>query len=66
MPVERITTCKLLGIHIANDLKWAQHVEVITSKGCIAPLFLEAAEMLRRRHNDLLCFYITAIQPVLV
>jgi len=25
-PVERVTTFKLLGVHVANDLKWAQHI----------------------------------------
>jgi len=31
-PVERVTTFKLLGVHVANDLKWTQHIETITSK----------------------------------
>ena len=31
-PMERVTTFKLLGVHVANDLKWAQHVDDISSK----------------------------------
>ena len=31
-PVERVTTLKLLGVHVANDLKWLQHVDAISSK----------------------------------
>jgi len=31
-PVERVTTFKLLGVHVANDLKWGQHVNIISSK----------------------------------
>jgi len=31
-PVERVTTFKLLGVHVANDLKWLQHVDAISSK----------------------------------
>ena len=31
-PVERVTTFKLLGVHVASDRKWAQHVNAITSK----------------------------------
>jgi len=40
-PVERVTTSKLLGMHIANDLKWTQHVEVITSKAASHLYFLK-------------------------
>jgi len=31
-PVEQVTTFKLLGVHVANDLKWLQHVDAISSK----------------------------------
>ena len=31
-PVERLTTFKLIGEHVANDLKWMQHVDAIPSK----------------------------------
>jgi len=30
--VDRVSTLKLLGIHICNDLKWTQHVDAISSK----------------------------------
>ena len=31
-PVERLTTFRLIGAHVANDLKWMQHVDAIPSK----------------------------------
>jgi len=31
-PVDRVTVFKLLGVHVASDLKWSQHVDAITSK----------------------------------
>jgi len=31
-PVERVTTFKLLGVHVASDLKWKQHIDAITWK----------------------------------
>jgi len=30
--VERVMTFKLLGMYIATNLKWAQHVDAISSK----------------------------------
>ena len=30
--VERITTDKLLGIIISNDLKWSEHIDYISKK----------------------------------
>jgi len=32
IPVERVKTFKLLGVHVTNDLKWMQHVDAISSK----------------------------------
>jgi len=29
--VERVNTFKLLGVHVANDLKWTRHVDAILS-----------------------------------
>jgi len=29
-PVDRVTVFKLLGVHVASDLKWSQHVDAIT------------------------------------
>jgi len=29
--VERVTTFRLLGVHVMNDLKWTQHVEAIST-----------------------------------
>ena len=41
--VERVTSFKLLGVHVSNDLKWAQHINAISSKAA--------------SHEDLLYFY---------
>jgi len=30
--VERVTTFKLIGVHVSSNLKWAQHVDAISSK----------------------------------
>jgi len=31
-PVERVESFKLLGVYVASDLKWKQHIDTITSK----------------------------------
>ena len=30
--VDRVSTLKLLGVHICNDVKWTQHVDAISSR----------------------------------
>jgi len=41
IPVERINTFKLLGVHVANDLKWMRHVDAILSKASSRLCFLK-------------------------
>jgi len=40
-PVERVTTFRLLGVHVANNLKWAQHDRAISSKAASRLHFLK-------------------------
>jgi len=40
-PVERVTSFKLLGVYVASDLKWGQHVDAITSKAASHLYFLK-------------------------
>jgi len=30
--VDRVSTFKLLGVHVSNDLKWMQHVNTVVCK----------------------------------
>jgi len=60
--IERVTTFRLLGVHVMNDLKWAQHVEAISSKAASRLHFLK---QLKRSGAGQLCFYGTVIRPVL-
>jgi len=64
-PVDRVTVFKLLGVHVASDLKWSQHVDAITSKADARLHFLKQLKRLGAGQDDLLCFYGTVIRPVL-
>jgi len=64
-PVERITVFKLLGVHVASDLKWLQHVVAIISKEASRLHFLKQLKRSGAGWDDLLCFYGTVIRPVL-
>jgi len=61
--VERVTTFRLLGVHVVNDLKWAQHVEAISSEAASRLHFLKQLKRSGAGQNDLLCFYGTVIRP---
>jgi len=65
-PVKRVTTFKLLGVHVANDLKWAQHVDAISSKAASRLYFLKLLKRSGAGLDDLLCFYKTVVRPVYI
>ena len=64
-PVDRVTVFKLLGVHVASDLKWSHHVDVITSKAAARLHFLKQLKRSGAGRDDLLCFYGTMIRSVL-
>jgi len=64
-PVERVTTFKLLGVHVASDLKWTQHIDAITSKAASRLHFLKQLKRSGAGRDDLLYFYVTVIRTVL-
>jgi len=39
--VDRVSTFKLLGVHVSNDLKWTEHVRAVTSKASSRLHFLK-------------------------
>jgi len=64
-PVNRVTVFKLLGVHVASDLKWSHHVDAITSKAAARLHFLKQLKRSGAGRDDLLCFYGTVIRLVL-
>jgi len=55
-PVDRVTVFKLLGVHVASDLKWSHHVDVITSKAATRLHFFKQLKRSGAGRDDLLCF----------
>jgi len=64
-PVERVASFKLLGVYVASDLKWKQHIDTITSKAAPRLYLLKQLKRWGASQRDLLCFYTTIIRPVL-
>ena len=44
-PVERVMSFKLLGVYVASDLKWEQHIDTITSKAASRLYFLKQLKL---------------------
>ena len=63
--VDRVTTFKLLGVHVSNDLRWQHHVDAISSKAASRLWFLRQLKRSGASIEDLLCFYKTVVRPVL-
>jgi len=59
--VERVTVFKLLGVHISDNLKWAQHVNALASKAASRLYFLKQLKRSATSTEDLVCFYTSVI-----
>ena len=64
-PLETVSTAKLLGLNISNDLKWNPHVSEITRKA--APWFYFMRQLKRANipTKDLPTLYSSCIRPTL-
>jgi len=56
---------KQLGVHISDNLKWAQHVDALASKVASRLHFLKQLKRCGASTEDLICFYSSVIRPVL-
>jgi len=63
--VERVSSFKLLGVHVASILKWTQHVDALSSKVSTRLHFLKLLKRSGASINDLVCFYTSVVRPVL-
>jgi len=63
MTIDRVSTFKLLSVHISNDLKWTQHIDAVTSKTASRLCFLRLLKRAGATYSDLMSFYCTVICP---
>jgi len=64
-PIQRVTTFKLLGLHLDASLSWTTHINSIVSKACKRLYFLKQLRRAGVPPRQLLHFYTTVIHPVL-
>ena len=63
--VELVTSTKLLGLTIANDLTWNDHVTVITKKASKRLYFLTQLKRAGVPKQDLAMFYVSCVRSVI-
>ncbi len=63
--IERVTTFKLLGVTMQNDLKWKSHVQDIVKKASKRIYFVRACRKANLPSNIGLTTYCTKIRPIL-
>ncbi len=65
IPLESVTTSKLLGVVISNDLKWGPHIEMIVSKCRQRLFFLQQLKRASVDPKDIVHIYTTVVRPIL-
>jgi len=63
--VDRVTTFKLLGIHVSSNLKWTDHVDAMVSNAASRLHFMKQLNRADAPIRDLLHFYTTIVWPIL-
>ena len=63
--VERVTSYKLLGVQLSEDLKWNKHVDYIYKKACKKLYSLRVLRRAGVEQRNILKVYLTTIRPVL-
>ena len=63
--IEKVTSYKLLGLHIDSSLSWSIHIDHIIKKATTRLHFLKQLKRAGLSNSHLLHFYTTVIRPVL-
>jgi len=63
-PVERVTSYKLLGLHVTDSLQWNEHVSSLCSRAAQRLHFLQQLKRASMSSDDLLYYYQSVVGPV--
>ena len=63
--VDRVTSFKLLGVTIMNNLSWENHINAVCTKAGSRLHFLKLLKRSSVTHDDLLLYYTSVIRPVI-
>ena len=63
-PIEVVTSVKLRGLTISNNLRWNAHIENVIKKGASRLYLLRQLKRAKGDPTQLLCFYTTCKRPV--
>ncbi len=63
--IEQVSSAKLLGVTITNDLKWHEHVDAITSKGAQRLYFLTLLKRAAVDQTSLVRIYVSLVRSVM-
>ena len=63
MPIDLLTSAKILGLNISNDLKWNCHIDVIIKKAKKRLYCLSQLNRSSLGTRELLQFFCTCIRP---
>ena len=63
-PIEVVTSVKLFGLTISNNLKWNAHIENVIKKESSRLYQLRQRKRAKGDPSQLVCFYTTCIRPV--
>ena len=63
-PVERVTSYKLLGLHVTDSLQWKEHVSSVCSRAALRLHFLQQLKRASMSSDDLLYYYQSVVRPV--
>ena len=63
--VARVSSFKLLGVHIDDNLRWSTHIRIICSKANSRIYCLKLLKRAGLPPNALLCYYTPIIRPLL-
>ena len=63
-PLEQISECKLLGVHLNNQLTWHTHVDHMYKRACTRLHFLAQLRNTKMPPKDMVRVYTTLVRPL--